>query len=1301
MPRRHVADFSRWPSLNLEGNLIAPAMLSKISAHDAPEQSPEDYSVRKGLTLREEISTAFRVGQSRYEEFRELASPNHSSTIQFVQVFLREAFGFNDTNVVDGSVPLVAGDRTPIVVVPPSELLDQRSQILSSDRSRSASSALQDHLNESSQVAWGLVTNGNKLRLMRNNASMTRPAYIEVDIEQMFQNEDISSFAALWLLIHRSRFESVSRPATECSLEVWRNAGAAEGDVARDRLADQVKDALICIGSGMLEANPNLRGKLASGEIDIREWFNELLRIVYRLIFIMVAEDRNLLHLQDADIHDISLYSDGYSLTKLRKRCIRAFSWNQHFDVYEGVKVIFHSLANGEPSLGLPALGGLFDEDKLRITSNKRLPNHAFMKALSRLSWLSDGRSRITPINWKAMETEELGSVYESLLELQPQLGEGGLVLQFASDVVEKRGNQKKTTGSYYTPDSLVQMLLNSTLDPVLSRIEKSCTNSAESLLSISVIDPACGSGHFLLGAARRIATRVAKIRCEENPNYREAMRDVVSNCIYGVDINPMAVELAKVALWIETVEPGRPLGYLDSQIRCGDSLLGVFDLDVLRMGISDDAYSALFDGDKATANYYKRRNRSVRQGQREFIFDSNKMAIPEARYLAVDFSKIRKLPENSLAQISQKDKKFRKLRKEKEYLKLKLAADLYISAFLCEKNGDVSSDPIMHRVPTTEDVWAALSNSKSDGTLYDLSVASRKANAFHWPLEFPNVVERGGFDVVVGNPPWDRIKFSHIEFFAARLPQIALAQNAAERGKMIDSLKSSANLMDKNLYEEYRLSRRRSKAISRFTRVDEKYGGRFSKTGRGDVNTYALFTELAFQLTSISGHAGIIVPTGIATDLTTAPFFSFLMNEKKLFSLFDYINSAPLFHAVDRSYKFCLISLSHTSIDKDAKFAFFLTNPGQADEVDRNVSLTSSVISKIHPNTKTSPLFRSCADRDLTIKIRGRVPVLVDERVGNKLNPWGISMMCMFHMAGDSELFRTATQLEKEGFVLSRTNFVRNKEKFIPLYEAKMIHQFDHRWSGYVGDGSTPLTSDSHSKSSIEFEPLPRYWVCEKRVNERLDKLNYNHNWLIGWRDIAGTTRLRTVIATAIPRYAVGHSMPLLFSTESIRKRVFLLANLNSIVLDYIARQSVNGNHVTYFYLKQFAVLAPDFCTELRLDFVVSRTLKLIYTSNSMKPFAEELGYSGQPYVWNDRDRAVICGELDAFFAKSYGLSREDLCYILDPASVKGVDYPTETFRVLKNAEIKKYGTYLTQELTLEAWDRMLANGEFSKMGI
>ncbi|MFZ1415750.1 MAG: hypothetical protein WAS73_14410 [Defluviicoccus sp.] len=300
--------------------------------------------------------------------------------------------------------------------------------------------------------AWpSLALEGTLIRLMRDNASLTRPAYIEADLAQIFTNEDAASFTILWLMIHRSRFGAEGTPATDCALERWREAGSKEGEAARDRLADQVQLALKVLGSGFLEANPDLAAKLKSGEVNLTEWFNELLRLVYRLIFLMVAEDRNLLHPEKAKADARKLYAEGYSLAVLRAQCTRAASWDKHHDRYEGIKIVFRALAHGEERLALPALGGLFAEDKLLHLEVARLRNKAFMEALYRLSWLAD-KTGMVPVNWRAMETEELGSVYESLLELQPQLGDDGKTLLFAAEAAEQKGNQRKTTGSYYTP---------------------------------------------------------------------------------------------------------------------------------------------------------------------------------------------------------------------------------------------------------------------------------------------------------------------------------------------------------------------------------------------------------------------------------------------------------------------------------------------------------------------------------------------------------------------------------------------------------------------------------------------------------------------------------------------------------------------------------------------------------------------------------------------------------------------------------------------------------------------------------
>ena len=367
---------SAWPSLSLEGNLIAPAMVAKVDHREAAEQSEDGYDVRKGLTIREEVSLAFRVGQAHFDAFAKHEAPSAAATRRFVSSFLKETFAFSDLADASGVVAFVAGGRVPVVVVPPSEALDRRSPTLSVERSRSPAIALQDYLNEYEDALWGLVINGTHLRLLRDNASLTRPAHIEADLAQIFANEDAASFAALWLIIRRSRFGTTGSPATDCALERWRETGAREGEAARDRLVGQVELALRVLGSGFLKANPGLAAQIQSGEPSLTVWFNELLRLVYRIIFLMVAEDRDLLHPAKAGTDARTLYAEGYSLTAIRALCVRGATWDRHHDRYEGMKVVFRALASGEDALALPALGGLFGADQLpHLDSARRLCN--------------------------------------------------------------------------------------------------------------------------------------------------------------------------------------------------------------------------------------------------------------------------------------------------------------------------------------------------------------------------------------------------------------------------------------------------------------------------------------------------------------------------------------------------------------------------------------------------------------------------------------------------------------------------------------------------------------------------------------------------------------------------------------------------------------------------------------------------------------------------------------------------------------------------------------------------------------
>ena len=1330
MARKTISDIAALLNITLEGNLIAPAMLAKVERLEADAQREEDYTVKPGLTIRDEIPRAFRIGQALFSQFSSSDAATAGATLRFVTQLLTDVFGFADLQTggrrqSDGRdylVHLEAGDgRIPVIVVPPKDTIDRASEALAfDDRKRSASTALQDWLNAEEDALWGLATNGDVIRLMRDNASLTRPAFVEADLKQIFETEDYSSFSALWLLLHRSRFGDKPAPVTDCALERWRDTGSKEGAVVRDRLRDGVEDALRVLGSGFLEANPDLRKRLSEGDLKLTVFFNELLRIIYRLIFLMVAEDRDLLHDPDASPAMRQLYAEGYSLKRLRERSIRRSNWDKHRDLYEGLKIVFRSLATGQSKLGLPALGGLFDQGLMPDLDKAALPNRALMEAVYRLAWLKE-KDALLPINWREMETEELGSVYESLLELTPRIDIVAKRFYFAEGE-ETKGNQRKTTGSYYTPDSLVQVLLDSALDPVLDRIEREADDPADALTKATVIDPACGSGHFLLAAARRIATRVARIRAggvASATDFRHALRDVARGCIHGVDRNPMAVELTKVALWIETVEPGKPLGFLDANIRCGDALLGVFDLSVLEKGIPDAAYKKLTGDDKDTAAHYRKKNKQeikdkdrVQQG---FGF-SRQSDFTKA------FSKVRAMPESSVDQIEAKAKALRALTTSgSDVWQLQQACDLYVAAFLLPKT--VSKEflgakglPSAGRetVPTSRPLWDYLRGVTAFGPMIGASVdVARKVHAFHWPLEFPDVMADGGFEVVVGNPPWERIKLQEKEFFASRDTEIASASNKAARTKLIARLKDAAKGTPQNaLYHEFQAAKRHSIAASEFVRVDGSDGGRFGFTGVGDVNTYSLFTELSMNLSNSTGRAGMILPLGIATNDTTSDFFSHLLQTGNLVSLISMSQIKSWFAGTKDNQPFCIFTMG---VSETTEFAFRLDDTSDLHDGRRRFRLNYDNVSRINPNTKTAPIFRSEKDAELTYKIYDSIPVLIDENDKENGNPWGIKFARLFDMSEDSQFFRTAAQLSDLGFDQDGIAWVRSENNkasdnvdesvFMPLFESKMLHQFDHRFGSYppgkTADTRALPRPTLLDKQDPEFEVNPRYWVPEQEIDRRLLAKGFDRAWLLGWRDITNVTNERTVIANIFPKFGINDKFLLILSDQTPMLACALLANLNSLTLDFVARQKMAGTSLKYFFLKQFPVLPPNFYSGDHLKFISDRVLKLTYTSNALTRFARDLGFDGPPFGWNVNQRDLLRAELDAFYAYAYGLSRDELRYILDPADVMGEDYPSETFRVLKNKELKDNGEYRTQRLVLEAWDRMQVDGTFDGLGL
>lgn len=807
MARRSNQELA-FTALSIEGGLLAPDFLNKVAHLEADGQTDADYGVPKGLKLRDEIGRYWKIAQNQWNDFaarrqREDLSAEAVTVREFLEPFFRHVLGFGDLRKV-GQVSL--GERifpvgyaaldgcVPLVVAAHDQGLDKPSALHGDGtRRRSPFLLAQEYLNASDTALWAIVGNGLKLRILRDNPSLTRPAYIEADLEAIFTEGLYPDFTALWLLAHASRFGRPGAAPTDCLLERWRNTAQDDGIRARERLRVGVTEALRALGTGFLAHPDNavLRQRIESGALSTQTYFEQLLRLIYRFIFLATIEDRALVFAPDATPEAKERYLAGYSLARLRRLAARRRSYDRHADLWQALGIAFRGLGHGQPALGLPALGGLFDAAQCPDLDGARLENQALLSALFSLCFFRDGGA-LSRVNYRDMDSEELGSVYESLLELVPQLTLGAGLRQFGfvgdDEEGSNKGNARKLTGSYYTPDSLVQELIKSALEPVIERtLAEHPQDPVKALLELTVCDPACGSGHFLLAAARRIADEVALLRAPEgNPtedDFRHALRDVVAHCIYGVDKNPMAVELARTALWLEAYTPDRPLTFLDAHLRCGDALLGVLDESILQDGIPDKAFNALSGDDKEVVKRIKKTNRDALKAI-EKARQKSRLMLSLDLGDGVDAEAFESLPDDTLAELEAKRAAHAVLEANIASSKARLAADLFVAAFVLPKTPGTEAS-----VPTSQDLWLVLNGGNPRPGIAEVAhEAADAAQAFHWWQAFPQVKAKGGFDVLLGNPPWERIKLQEEEFFATRSPLVAEAQHKAERGRPLAS---------------------------------------------------------------------------------------------------------------------------------------------------------------------------------------------------------------------------------------------------------------------------------------------------------------------------------------------------------------------------------------------------------------------------------------------------------------------------------------------------------------------------------
>ncbi len=567
----------------------------------------------------------------------------------------------------------------------------------------------------------------------------------------------------------------------------------------------------------------------------------------------------------------------------------------------------------------------------------------------------------------------------------------------------------------------------------------------------------------------------------------------------------------------------------------------------------------------------------------------------------------------------------------------------------------------------------------------------------FHWHLAFPEVFriptenERseneqagwsGGFDVVLGNPPWERIKLQEKEWFASRRPDIANAANAAQRRRMISNLMREDPILYTAFLEEQRQAEGESHLVGN--------SNRYPLCGIGDINTYAIFAETMRLILGPTGRLGCIVPSGIATDNTTKSFFSDLMSSHSLVSLFSFENEAMLFPQVMHSVKFALLTVAGSSIYLDrADFSFGLRYVDDLKTEDRHFTLTTTDIAMFNPNTLTCPVFRSKHDVELTRAIYNRVPVLIKEGPPEE-NPWKISFVRMFDVTNDSNLFHSRKELENDGWLLDGNIFCKDDRTYLPLYEAKMIWHYNHRFGTHEWSGSKEPTHnklpelDDKQLELPNIYPMPKAWVQSIDVNKVCSRVP---RWFFCFRVIGSANVYRTFVGAIIPGMAVANSLAIIDSSRaSALEYLCLQANLCSFIEDYVLRQNIGGPNLNFFIVKQipflpplsYSVPCPWSYEETLSDWISKRALELTYTAWDLEDFAEDCGYYGPPFRWSKERRFQIQCELDAAYFHLYGVDRND------------VDYIMNTFRTMKTRDEQKYGDYRTKRVILEMYDKM-----------
>ena len=766
-----------YSAISIQGNILTSEILEKIRTEDIRFQKAGDFNLNPGASVRDEINLAWSLAVSNWNVFkikRDALSESDSGTSEtrrYWMLPLLSVLGYeiNSSNaeiINDKSYAISHRasnkDGFPIHLVGVQQSLDKRPETGGTRLSPHA--LVQEYLNNTEHL-YGLVSNGRFLRLLRDATRLSRLSYLEFDLEQIMEEGLYVEFALLYRTLHASRMPEKMDAGPDSHIEFYHQEAIASGSRIRERLSVAVESSIRELANGLLlhPQNETLRQLVLDNKIDPNDYYLHTLRLVYRMLFLLVIEERKLIYAEkrDEDLNKKrSIYYDYYSIQRLTKLAEKmTYIDPRKTDLWHSLLTTF-SLFEYDTygkKLGIAPLGsGLFAPSALGIVNDQMLDNQCLIKVIQYLVTFQNENHQTVRVNYADLDVEEFGSIYEGLLEYQPVFTDnmGQPIFSFV------KGNERSKSGSHYTPEELVKPLITHSLDYLIADKLKMANPEAE-LLSLKICDVACGSGHILLSAARRVGFELARYRSKEDQPtptaMRAATRDVIRNCIYGVDLNPLAVELCKVALWLEAHQPGEPLNFLDHHIKCGDAIVGLAHREELENGIADEAFKTLPGDDKTLAKILRDQNVRERKARndegQQLKADFEKTTNDSVHEAMAEYKSFMQQPETTPEEIERKARAYRRFMDGKGYSFLKAMADTQVAQFFIsktEKNKDqLLTDAEFRLILTGHQGW-------QDRRMAMATAVAQQKHFFHWFLEFPEVFnEGGGFDCILGNPPF------------------------------------------------------------------------------------------------------------------------------------------------------------------------------------------------------------------------------------------------------------------------------------------------------------------------------------------------------------------------------------------------------------------------------------------------------------------------------------------------------------------------------------------------------------------